>query len=84
MDLTNYFKGKKITVMGLGLLGRGVGDAAFLAEQGAEVIVTDLKSAEDLKDSVDQLKEFDNIKFVLGEHRIDPTTFLLCLAREER
>lgn len=55
--------------MGLGLLGRGVGDATWLAEQGAEVTVTDLKTAEELKESVERLKDFSNIKFVLGEHR---------------
>lgn len=66
----SYFKNKKITLMGLGLLGRGIGDAAYIAEAGAaEVIVTDLKSAEELSESVGQLKQFDNIKFVLGEHR---------------
>lgn len=66
---TAYFKDKKVTVMGLGLLGRGIGDAAYIAEAGAaEVIVTDLKSADDLKESVEQLKQFNNIKFVLGEH----------------
>lgn len=65
-----YFKGKKITVMGLGLLGRGVGDAAYMAEAGAaEVLVTDLKTEEELKESVEQLKQFENVKFVLGEHR---------------
>lgn len=31
-DYKNFFKNKKITVMGLGLLGRGVGDAIFLAD----------------------------------------------------
>lgn len=55
--------------MGLGLLGRGVGDAAFLAECGAEVLVTDLKTEEELKDSLDKLKEFSNISFTLGGHR---------------
>ena len=30
--------------MGLGLLGRGVGEAAFLAECGAKLIITDLKT----------------------------------------
>lgn len=56
--------------MGLGLLGRGLGDAAFIAEAGAaEVLVTDLKSEEELKDSVAQLKEYANVKLVLGEHR---------------
>ena len=42
MDFKTDFKGKRVTVMGLGLLGRGVGDAAYLAEAGAEVTVTDL------------------------------------------
>lgn len=63
------FAGKKVTVMGLGLLGRGVGDAAFLAEAGAEVIVTDLKNEKELAESVSVLKEFKNVTFVLGEHR---------------
>ncbi|MGM0482248.1 MAG: UDP-N-acetylmuramoyl-L-alanine--D-glutamate ligase [Patescibacteria group bacterium] len=66
-----YFKGKRITLMGLGLLGRGVGDARFLAEQGAKVIVTDLKSEEDLKESLRSLKDLKNISFVLGEHRME-------------
>ena len=58
--------------MGLGLLGRGIGDAAFIAEAGAsEVIVTDRKSAEELADSVAQLSEYHNIRFVLGEHRLE-------------
>ncbi len=70
MTHTDYFKGKKITVMGLGLLGRGVGDAAYIAAAGAsEVIVTDLKSEDELADSVEQLKKYTNITFVLGEHR---------------
>ncbi len=70
----NLFKGKKITLMGLGLLGRGVGDAAFLAEAGADLTVTDLKSATDLAASLEPLKKFKNIRFVLGEHRIEDFT----------
>ena len=35
--------------MGLGLLGRGLGDAKFLAEQGAILTVTDLKSEKELQ-----------------------------------
>ncbi len=69
MDASSYFRGKKITVMGLGLLGRGVGDARYLAECGAEIIVTDLKSRDVLAESVAQLESFPNITFVLGEHR---------------
>lgn len=68
-DVHEYFKGKKITVMGLGLLGRGVGDTAFLAECGAELIVTDKKSKEELQESLDRLSGFQNITYILGEHR---------------
>jgi len=66
----DFFKGKKITLMGLGLLGRGVGDAIFFAKHGADLIVTDMKSAEDLKASVDQLKLFPNVTFHLGGHEL--------------
>ncbi len=70
MDASAHFRGKKITLMGLGLLGRGVGDAKYLAECGAEIIVTDLKPKEQLEASVRALEHFPNIQFVLGEHRL--------------
>lgn len=54
--------------MGLGTNGGGVGVAKFLAKAGANVVVTDLKSADDLKDSIAALKGL-SIKFVLGQHR---------------
>jgi UDP-N-acetylmuramoylalanine--D-glutamate ligase len=71
MDYKANFIGKKITLIGLGILGRGVGDAKFLAEEGAELIVTDLKNAKELESSVAEIKEFPNIQFVLGEHRLE-------------
>ncbi len=71
MDASAHFRGKKITVMGLGLLGRGVGDARYLAECGADLLVTDLKTREQLAESVIQLEQFKNITFVLGEHRME-------------
>lgn len=55
--------------MGLGLLGRGVGDAVYLAQCGADLIVTDLKSKEALAPSLEKLKEFTNISYTLGEHK---------------
>lgn len=67
----NYFKNKKITVIGLGLLGRGVGDAAFLAECGADLIVTDLKTKEQLAESLVRLEKYENIKYTLGEHKLE-------------
>ncbi len=65
-----YFKDKKITVMGLGLLGRSIAYTQFLAECGAQLIVTDLKSRERLATSIKLLAKYPNIKFVLGEHRL--------------
>ena len=68
--MEDYFKDKKITVMGLGLLGRGVGDAEFLAKNGADLIVIDLKIKKQLKTSLDRLKRFKNIKYTLGKHKL--------------
>lgn len=71
MDASAYFRDKKVTLMGLGLLGRGLGDARFLAESGADLIVTDLKSAEELTPSLEALREFKNIEYRLGEHVLE-------------
>jgi len=73
-DYREYFKGKKVTLMGLGLLGRGIGDAAFLAECGALVTVTDKKSDAELAASVEALKKYPNIIFHLGGHRTEDFT----------
>ncbi|QQR64892.1 UDP-N-acetylmuramoyl-L-alanine--D-glutamate ligase [Candidatus Kaiserbacteria bacterium] len=69
IDPKEYFKDKKITVMGLGLLGRGVGDTAFLAECGADIIVTDMKSGEQLAESLEKLAIYSNITYALGGHK---------------
>ncbi len=65
------YAGKKVTIMGLGLLGRALGDARFFAEEGAEVVVTDLKSAEELKSSLDELRDFSTISYSLGGHKLE-------------
>lgn len=67
MDASAHFHGKKITVMGLGLLG-GVGDIDYLAESGADIIATDIKSEAELQPSLDVLKKFPNIHYTLGRH----------------
>lgn len=56
--------------MGLGLLGRGLGDAIFLAEHGAKLLVTDLRDEEALAPSLEKLQKYKNIEYVLGEHRL--------------
>lgn len=62
------FQGKRVTIMGLGLHGGGGGVAKFFCEQGADVLVTDLKSKDQLEKSLKKLKRF-NIKYTLGEHK---------------
>jgi len=72
-DYKEFFKGKRITILGLGLLGRGLGDVIFLAECGADLIVTDLKSEKELEPSLKKLRRFKNIRYTLGRH--DPADF---------
>ena len=42
------FRDKRVTVMGLGSFGGGIGAVRYLAERGAQITVTDLKPAQDL------------------------------------
>lgn len=65
-----FFKGKKITVFGLGLNMGGVGTVRFLAEHGArEIVVTDIKTKEELAPSIEKLAKYKQITYVLGQHR---------------
>lgn len=64
-------KNLKVTIMGLGLNGGGLMSAKFFAEYGANVTVTDIKSEEELKPSIQALKDIENIRFVLGRHDIE-------------
>ncbi len=64
-------KGKKITVMGLGLHGGGIGAVRFLHALGAKLIVTDLKSKEALASSMEKLKDLKGIEYILGQHRTE-------------
>ncbi len=73
LDARTLFEGKRITVMGLGLLGRGLLDTVFLAQSGADVTVTDLKDASQLASSLKQLEGLP-IKLKLGGH--DPEDFI--------
>ncbi len=58
-----------VLIQGLGLNQGGVGAASYFAKKGKQVLVTDLKSKEELQPSVDALADFENIEFVLSEHR---------------
>ena len=61
------WKGARVTVMGLGLFGGGVGAARFAASRGARVTVTDLRDESELADSLAALDGLD-IRYVLGHH----------------
>ncbi|MHB9029187.1 MAG: UDP-N-acetylmuramoyl-L-alanine--D-glutamate ligase, partial [Candidatus Latescibacterota bacterium] len=67
------FNNKRVTVMGLGSFGGGIGAAIFLADRGAHVTVTDLKTEKDLTKSIEALRGRD-IRFVLGGHNIGDFT----------
>lgn len=71
MQYEELFSGKCITQMGLGVLGRGVGDAEYLATCGAKLTVTDLKPESALAPSMERLKRYRNVRFRLGEHRME-------------
>ena len=64
MDL----RGKRVLIMGLGLHGSGIASARYAAQQGAQVRVTDLRSAEVLAPSIAALEGLP-IEYVLGQHR---------------
>ena len=60
-------KHKRILVVGLGLFGGGVGVTRFLVREGARVTVTDLRSAADLRESLDALAGLP-VTFKLSGH----------------
>lgn len=61
-------RGKRVLVMGLGTRRGGLGVTRWLVDQGAEVAVTDLRPASELRSSLDALAGLP-VRFVLGEHR---------------
>src|SRR3989344_3787022 len=74
------YKGKKVTIMGLGLYehGSGIEAAKFFISRGAEVIITDLRSKSILRQQIARINEFakkhlskgvSKLVFRLGEHR---------------
>jgi len=61
------FKGKKVLVMGLGLFSGGLAVTRFLVARGANVTVTDVKSAEQLHRPLAELAGLP-VTFRLGLH----------------
>ncbi len=72
------WKGKKITILGLGRYEHGSGLAAvkFFIRQGADLVISDLQTEEELsvqvkrvKDYIEEKKYQGTITWVMGEHR---------------
>ena len=66
--MTTEFRNRRVTVMGLGRFGGGLGAVQFLAERGARVTVTDLATETELADVLSALDGLKIDRFRLGEH----------------
>ena len=62
------FSGRRVTVVGLGRFGGGVGVTRWLCGQGADVTVSDMARPEDLADSIRELEGL-TLHLHLGDHR---------------
>lgn len=89
LSLISNFQDTMVTVMGLGRFkqGSGVGAAKWLMRHGAQIVITDLKTEAELKESVEEItKWYTQYRieykdrpiyspvFVLGEHHEDDFT----------
>ena len=65
---SKLFEGLKVLIVGLGgyTQGSGVSATKFFARNGAQVLVTDVKTKKQLRANVKQLKEFKNVTLDLG------------------
>jgi UDP-N-acetylmuramoylalanine--D-glutamate ligase len=66
--MIDRFRDLRVTVMGLGTFGGGVGAVRFLVQSGARVTVTDLRRAEELHASLAALSTTPPEIWRLGEH----------------
>ncbi len=65
--MTAEFTGQRVTVMGLGRFGGGIGVTRWLCARGARVTVTDQSAETDLRESIAQLADLD-VTYRLGGH----------------
>ncbi|MBI1189755.1 MAG: UDP-N-acetylmuramoyl-L-alanine--D-glutamate ligase [Tepidisphaera sp.] len=71
------FHGQRVTVMGLGRFGGGVGVTRWLAARGAKVLVTDIEPAGKLQASIEAIQplvDAGQVTLRLGEHRVEDFT----------
>ena len=72
------FAGMKVTIMGLGINGGGMESAKYLALNGAECTITDMKDEKILAPSIEELQKLPGphppFRFVLGRHEMEDFT----------
>jgi len=92
----NPYKGKKITVMGLGLFGGGVDASRFFLKQRADVIVTELRNEQELADALEGLgglpitrhlgghldEDFTDVDMVVANPAVPEDSKFLALAQK--
>ncbi len=68
--MTEDWSGRKVTVMGLGLNGGGLASTLHFLRRGAEVTVTDLRTEDVLRPTIEALSDWP-VRYVLGRHEDD-------------
>lgn len=68
--MIDNWKNKRVTVMGLGRFGGGVGVTRWLAENGARVLLTDKAQPAELESALKQIADL-KLELRLGEHRAE-------------
>ncbi len=76
----------RVLILGLGQYpqGSGVAAALYFAKKKDEVIVTDLKDASALRDNVNQLKKFMNVRLRLGREDVKDLDGVSLVVRNPR
>ena len=69
-ETPSALRGRRVVIMGLGIQGGGLGVATYLRDLGVDLVVTDLRSEAELRDSVTSLG-CEGIRYVLGRHEED-------------
>ncbi|MBE0534468.1 MAG: UDP-N-acetylmuramoyl-L-alanine--D-glutamate ligase [Phycisphaerae bacterium] len=64
----DFFRGKRVLIMGLGRFGGGLDSARFAVQAGAAVTVTDMADAEDLSPVLKQMADLQGVTYHLGGH----------------
>lgn len=84
MFTLDWFRDKRITVMGLGIHGGGVGIAKWLRRHGAIVTATDLRDQHALASSIEELERtyLEEVRSI-GKHRMRRIRYVLGAHPEE-